>query len=77
MKRGLANHAHVCCRLNKNITKIGASNLSFDHNISEYLRENYRGVGFWNPTKIYSHEIGKQIIRMDLNECPTPHHRKF
>jgi len=62
----------MCCRLNQNITKIGACILSFDHKISEYLRENYRGVGFWNPTKIYTHEIGKQIHRMDLNECPHP-----
>lgn len=38
----------------------------------EYLRENYKGVGFWNPTKIFSHEVDKKIHRMDLNECPHP-----
>ena len=37
-----------------------------------YLRKNYHDVGFWNPTKIYPHEVGKSIHRMDLNECPHP-----
>ena len=39
---------------------------------SEYLRENYKGVGFWNPTKIFPHEVDKKFHRMDLNECPHP-----
>jgi histidinol-phosphate aminotransferase len=50
--------------------------LSFDNQLSEYLRENYRDVGFWNPTKIFSHELGKKIVRMDLNECPHPPSKK-
>ncbi|MEE2745794.1 MAG: aminotransferase class I/II-fold pyridoxal phosphate-dependent enzyme, partial [Pseudomonadota bacterium] len=37
-----------------------------------YLRDNYRKLGFWNPTKIHSHEVGKKMHRMDLNECPFP-----
>ena len=50
----------------------GENNLSPDFQLPEFLRENYRDVGFWNPTKIYDHELGKRIIRMDLNECPHP-----
>ena len=46
--------------------------MSLEHKLSEYLRENYRSIGFWNPTKIYPHEFGKLIHRMDLNECPHP-----
>ena len=46
--------------------------MSPDLQLPEFLRENYRDVGFWNPTKIYDHELGKRIIRMDLNECPHP-----
>ncbi len=40
--------------------------------ISPYLRENFRQQPFWNPTKILPHEMGKEIHRMDLNECPFP-----
>ena len=36
------------------------------------LRDNFRDVGFWNPTQILPHEIGAVIHRMDLNECPHP-----
>ena len=38
----------------------------------EHLRHNFRNVSFWNPTKIYDHEVDKSIHRMDLNECPYP-----
>jgi histidinol-phosphate aminotransferase len=37
-----------------------------------YLRPNFQNVPFWNPTKIFDNEIGKNIHRMDLNECPYP-----
>jgi histidinol-phosphate aminotransferase len=37
-----------------------------------YIRPNFQNVPFWNPTKIFDHEIGKNIHRMDLNECPYP-----
>jgi len=39
---------------------------------SGYLRDNFQGVGFWNPTHILPHERGKRISRMNLNECPYP-----
>ncbi len=39
---------------------------------SPHLRPNFQNVPFWNPTKIFDHEIGKKIHRMDLNECPYP-----
>jgi histidinol-phosphate aminotransferase len=37
-----------------------------------HLRPNFQNVPFWNPTKIFDHEIDKKIHRMDLNECPYP-----
>jgi len=37
-----------------------------------HLRPNFQNVPFWNPTRIFDHEIGKHIHRMDLNECPYP-----
>ena len=37
-----------------------------------HIRSNFQNVPFWNPTKIFDHEIGKNIHRMDLNECPYP-----
>ena len=36
------------------------------------IRANFQNLSFWNPTKIYDHEINKRIHRMDLNECPYP-----
>ena len=36
------------------------------------LRENYRDVGFWNPTTVLPHEVGQTMHRMDLNECAYP-----
>ena len=36
------------------------------------IRTNFQNLSFWNPTKIYDHEINKNIHRMDLNECPYP-----
>ena len=36
------------------------------------LRANFRAVPFWNPTKIFPHELDTTIHRMDLNECPYP-----
>ena len=39
---------------------------------ADYLRENYQNVGFWNPTKVLPHEVGRPIHRMDLNECAYP-----
>ncbi len=36
------------------------------------IRANFQNLSFWNPTKIYDHEINKKIHRMDLNECPYP-----
>jgi histidinol-phosphate aminotransferase len=37
-----------------------------------HIRPNFQNVPFWNPAKIFDHEIGKKIHRMDLNECPYP-----
>jgi len=37
-----------------------------------HIRPNFQNVPFWNPTKIFDHEIGHHIHRMDLNECPYP-----
>lgn len=39
---------------------------------SHHIRPNFQNVPFWNPTKIFDHEIGQHIHRMDLNECPYP-----
>ena len=39
---------------------------------SGYLRDNFQGVGFWNPTHILPGERGRKVARMDLNECPHP-----
>jgi histidinol-phosphate aminotransferase len=36
------------------------------------IRPNFQNLPFWNPTKIYDHEVDKNIHRMDLNECPYP-----
>jgi histidinol-phosphate aminotransferase len=36
------------------------------------IRSNFQNLPFWNPTKIYDHEVNKDIHRMDLNECPYP-----
>ena len=36
------------------------------------IRTNFQNLPFWNPTKIYDHEVKKNIHRMDLNECPYP-----
>ena len=41
-----------------------------------YLRNNFRQVPFWNPTKILPHEVGREVHRMDLNECPFPPSQK-
>ena len=38
----------------------------------DQLRANFRDVPFWNPTKIFEHELNTTIHRMDLNECPYP-----
>ena len=32
------------------------------------IRPNFQNLPFWNPTKIYDHEVDKNIHRMDLNE---------
>lgn len=39
---------------------------------ADCLRENYRNVGFWNPTKVLPHEVGQTVHRLDLNECAYP-----
>ena len=37
-----------------------------------HIRPNLQNLPFWNPTKIFDHEIGKKLHHMDLNECPYP-----
>lgn len=36
------------------------------------LLANFRERPFWNPTHIAPDEVGRPILRMDLNECPYP-----
>jgi len=46
--------------------------MATDKQGAAYLRENMRGLQFWNPTTIPPEERGKELVRMDLNECPYP-----
>jgi len=40
------------------------------------LRENFRQLPFWNPTKVFENERDVEVHQMDLNECPYPPSQK-